>query len=338
MKTKSVLFAVTAILVIALSSCKGGQEVGLPPCVGKPGEVLLVLADDLYQGAVGDTLIGLLTQEEPSLPQSGMEGAEPMFNLLQLPPSALNNTVRPARNMILCEVSPTLGKAAISVHKDYWADEQIMIRLGAPDRDQLLNLINENSTAIVQVLREGEVDRQVAYNIKYVNQALADQILLNHTIRASFPKGFAAKVDTGNFAWVQYDPTNETQGVLLWTYPYSSESQLELPELQRFTNEFLEPRVPGPSAPKKKSFMQIDPEAGINTRTFLMNGNFVREMRGLWEVQNDFMGGPFISWTFVDEKRNRLVTAFGFVYAPKIGKRNPIRKVESLLKTIDFPD
>jgi len=50
------------------------------------------------------------------------------------------------------------------------------------------------------------------------------------------------------------------------------------------------------------------------------------------------MGGPFISWTLVDEPRNRIVTLFGFVYAPKYEKRNHIRKVESLLRTVDFPD
>jgi hypothetical protein len=338
MKTRILLSAATAILVIALSSCKSGQQSILPPCTGKPGEVLIIIADDLYKGAAGDTLLGLLTQEEPALPQSGMDGAEPMFNVLHLPPSALNNTIRPARNMILIDVGSHITKPEIRVFKDYWADEQILIRLDAPDRDQLIPLINENAQNILNVLRDGEVDRQVAYNRKYQNPVITQAMMDNHDIEVSIPKGFAVKVDTGNFAWVQYDPSTETQGLLIWSYPYTSEKQLELPELQEFTNAFLEPRVPGPSAPKIKSYMRIVPDVQVITRTFTWNGNYVREMRGLWEVKVDFMGGPFISWTMVDEKRNRIVTAFGFVYAPKIGKRNPIRKVESLLKTIDFPD
>jgi hypothetical protein len=338
MKTKVFLFALTALLVIGLSSCKSGQQVGLPPCNGKPGEVLIIMADDLYKGAAGDTLINLLTQEEPALPQSGMEGAEPMFNIIHLPPSALNNTIRPARNLVIVEVGPQVAKPEVNVFKNYWADEQILIRLDAGDRDQLVKLINDNSKVILAVLRDGEVDRQVAYNRKYQNTALCEQILRNHEIDISFPKGFAIKVDTGNFAWVQYDPNNETQGVLLWTYPYNSEKQLEIPDWQLFTDNFLKSRVPGPSAPGKSSYMRIVPDVKVATRTFTLNGNFVREIRGLWEVKVDFMGGPFICWTMVDEKRNRIVSAFGFVYAPKMGKRNPIRKVESLLKTIDFPD
>jgi hypothetical protein len=338
MNTKSISLALTILLVILMSACKGGQQVSLPPCVGKPGEVLIIIADDLYKGSVGDTLLNLLTQEEPALPQSGMEGAEPMFNVLQLPPASLNNVIRPARNLMIVDVGTHITKAEVKVFKNYWADEQLLIRVSAPDRDQLLTLIIANSQLILDVLRDGEVDRQVAYNIKYKNQALFEELMRNHQIEVSFPKGFTAKVDTGNFAWMQYDPTNETQGVLIWSYPYTSEKQLELTELQSFTDHFLEPRVPGPSAPKKKSYMRIVPDVRVLTRTFTWKGNYVREMRGLWEVKVDFMGGPFISWTFVDEKRNRVVTAFGWVYAPKIGKRNPIRKVESLLKTIDFPD
>jgi hypothetical protein len=332
------LLALAIIMIASLSSCKSGQTVGLPPCTGKPGEILIVMADDLYKGAAGDTLLGIITQEEPALPRTGMEGAEPMFNVLHLPPAALNNTIRPARNMIIVEVGPEIPKPLMKVFKNYWADEQVLIWLFAPDRDQLVALVNSNGKAILDVMRDGEVDRQVAYNIKYQNTALTDQILRNHDIKINIPKGFAVKVDTGNFAWVQYDPANETQGLLLWSYPYTSEKQLELPYLQQFTNHFLEPRLPGPSAPKKKSFMSIVPDINVITRTFMKNGVYVREMRGLWEVKTDFMGGPFISWTMVDEKRNRVVTAFGFVYAPKIGKRNPIRKVESLLKTIEFPD
>ncbi|MFA6483638.1 MAG: DUF4837 family protein [Bacteroidales bacterium] len=339
MKTKSFLFALTALVVIGLSGCKGkGGQISLPPCTGKPGEVLIIMADDLYKGAAGDTLINLLTQEEPALPQTGMEGAEPMFDVLHLPPAALNNTIRPARNLMIVDVGPHITKPEVNVFKDYWADEQILIRLDAPDRDQLVTLINENRHVILKVLRDGEVDRQVKYDIKYQNQALNEQLFRNHLINISFPKGFAAKVDTGKFAWVQYDPVAETQGVLLWDYPYTSEKQLELPELKAFTDAFLKPRVYGPSAPAKESYMRIVPDLPVTIRTFQLNGVYVRELRGLWEAKIDFMGGPFISWTFVDEKRNRLVTAFGFVYAPKIGKRNPMRKIEGLLKTISFPD
>lgn len=338
MNTKSFYRLLTAILVIGLSSCKSGQQTYLPPCTGTPGEILIIMADDLYKGAAGDSLLAILTQEEPDLPQSGMEGAEAMFSVLHLPPSALNNTIRPARNLMIVDVKPQYAKPEIKVFKDYWSEDQLLMRINAPDRDQLVTLINENKLKILNIMRDGEVDRQVSYNRKYKNQDICEKILLKHDIDVSIPKGFEIKVDTGNFTWVAFDPAGMTLGVLFWSYPYTSEKQLDLPDLQLFTDQFLMPRVPGPSAPAKVSYMRIVPDWNVSTRTFTMNGNFVREMKGLWEVKVDFMGGPFISWTFVDEKRNRIVTAFGFVYAPKMDKRNQVRKVEGILKTIDFPD
>jgi len=338
MNTKSILSVLAVLSAMGLSSCKSGSNSYLPPCTGRPGEVLIVIADDLRKGAIGDTLMAILTQEEPALPQSGMDGAEPMFSIIHIPPTAVNNAIRSARNLVMIGVGDPILKPEIKVFKNYWADEQILIRIDAPDTDQLLALINDNRQYLLDILRNGEIDRQVAYNLKYQNHELNQKLLINHEIIIQFPKGFEARVDTGGFAWIQADPANISQGVLIWSDPYVSEDQLKLPELESFTNQYLKKRVPGPSAPEKNTFMSIVPDIKVITRTFTSNGRFVREMRGLWEVKGDYMGGPFISWTFVDEKRNRLVTAFGFVYAPKVGKRNPIRQVEGLLKTIDFPD
>ncbi len=60
-------------------------------------------------------------------------------------------------------------------------------------------------------------------------------------------------------------------------------------------------------------------------------------MRGLWELHGDFMGGPFVSYTVVDERHNRVVTLDGFVYNPGHDKRDLLRQIESLLYTLSFP-
>ena len=101
------------------------------------------------------------------------------------------------------------------------------------------------------------------------------------------------------------------------------------------TEKWLKKNVSGPS---NGSYMCFELEAPLYSRVFEKDGIYIREMKGLWKVQNDHMGGPFISWSFVDKERNRIVTVLGQVYAPKTDKRNPIRKVESILHTVSFPD
>ena len=328
--------AVFALLLSIAFSCKKGNNDNLMPAItGKAGEVVLVMPDELYESSVGDTLVNILTQEELALPQSGMQGAEPVFDLVQIPPVAFTNVFRTHRNIILAQLNPELEKGVIKIENNYWAFQQVLIRLEAPNKESFIQLLYDNSDLIVETIRGAEIDRQVYLNRKYENSELQRSLLAKHNIIAYFPKGYEARVDTGNFVWIQYDPMDMIQGVFIWDYPYTNEDQLDYANLVSMNDKMLKKRVPGGS---KGSYMTIYFGAPTYSKTFTNNGHFVREIKGLWEMEGDWMGGPFISWTYVDEKRNRLVTLFGFVYAPKYEKRNHIRKVESLLKTIDFPD
>jgi hypothetical protein len=60
-------------------------------------------------------------------------------------------------------------------------------------------------------------------------------------------------------------------------------------------------------------------------------------MRGQFRMENDFgFGGPFISLTTLDEKRNRVVTIEGYVFAPNSPKRELIRDLEAILYSLEF--
>ena len=61
------------------------------------------------------------------------------------------------------------------------------------------------------------------------------------------------------------------------------------------------------------------------------------ETRGLWKMEHDAMGGPFVSHSRVDTLNNRVVVAEGFVYAPEKMKRGLIRRLEAALYTLCLP-
>ena len=78
--------------------------------------------------------------------------------------------------------------------------------------------------------------------------------------------------------------------------------------------------------------------APVYFKEFSNKGRYTAELRGRWTLVNDFMGGPFVSFSQVDEKRGRVVTVEGYVYAPNEKKRKFIREVESILWTLQFPE
>jgi hypothetical protein len=58
------------------------------------------------------------------------------------------------------------------------------------------------------------------------------------------------------------------------------------------------------------------------------------ELRGLWEMKNDAMGGPFISHSVVDEPHRRVLVTEVFAYAPGRAKRDIMGRLEAALKTM----
>ena len=67
-----------------------------------------------------------------------------------------------------------------------------------------------------------------------------------------------------------------------------------------------------------------------------INGKFAAEVRGLWEVEGDAMGGPFVSITRLDEVNQRIITAEVFIFSPEKNKRNTLRRIEASLYTLRF--
>ena len=51
----------------------------------------------------------------------------------------------------------------------------------------------------------------------------------------------------------------------------------------------------------------------------------------LWLIV--FMGGPFINYTFYDEKSKRLYMLDGSIFAPKYYKRNLIQQIDVILQS-----
>jgi hypothetical protein len=69
----------------------------------------------------------------------------------------------------------------------------------------------------------------------------------------------------------------------------------------------------------------------------LKNNNMeVVELRGLWELENGYMGGPFVSHSVYDEKRGRIVTVDGYIYYPNQKKRTKLKQLEAIIYSMEI--
>ena len=75
----------------------------------------------------------------------------------------------------------------------------------------------------------------------------------------------------------------------------------------------------------------------VNVREFSIKGEYAFEARGLWYMENDMMGGPFVSHARVDRPNGRVIVVEAFDYAPKDKKRDMMRQLEAALYTLNLP-
>jgi hypothetical protein len=67
-------------------------------------------------------------------------------------------------------------------------------------------------------------------------------------------------------------------------------------------------------------------------------GRYAIFTQGLWDLNIKGMGGPFINYTFYDEKSKRLYMLDGSVFAPKYYKRNLIHQMDVTLQSFMTAD
>jgi len=325
-KTKLYLFV---ILLITLLSCENKQSRNalLPSVSGKAGEVVFVINDDYWESEIGDQWKKICNTIVVGLPQP-----EPMFDLVRIPNDAFSKIFKSHRNIVLMKLSSKTDSAFMQLQKDIWAKPQLLITINAPDKASYLEFIKKNKQKILDILLGAERNRIVNNYKSYEERGIRKQLEQKHFLSMKIPKGYTMDVDDDNFVWISHETPYISQGIFIYYQDYTDTLQLGKDYLVKNRNSILKKNVPG-SLPD--SYMTTDTVFPINYDQFYLKDLYIAELKGLWRSEGDFMGGPFQSFTTIDETRNRVITVDTYVYAPKFDKRNYMRQLEAIMFTFE---
>lgn len=331
MKRILTYIAVAAAAVLALASCSEEQKrkALLPNISGKAGEVIVVIGQNDWEGAVGTTLRDSLSCDFPQLPQK-----EPMFTLANVPHNAFTSMFQIHRNIIVVNINDDVTEPGIVYRNDVWAAPQTVIRVNAPDSETAVKLLKENNSTIVGMLEEAERARMIRNAKKYEQTGIAPVVTELVGGSPHFPSGYKLKKKTGDFIWVSYDPEYVSQGILIYKYPVvEGENMMDAANLLEANRKILMQNVPGMF---ENTYMTIGNYLKPTVKYMKYKGLEFAELRGLWEVHNDFMGGPFVAHVFYSPDGKYMIGLEGFVYAPKFDKRQYLRQVESIIYSFEW--
>jgi len=322
------VFLLTALL---FSSCLNKDRQGIKPMVsGRPGEVLLVIDQYLWESAVGEFFSEFCAEPFEALPAD-----EPKYDLIHIPSSGFSKLFKSHRNIFLTKISSQHKEPRIIVQRDLWAYPQLVVNLVGPNDTSMINYLKENRERLLSLLESDERKRTIQNYRKNRAKGIDEILKTGHGFSISVPAGYEIGLDSVDFVWITHEVADMSQGVLIYYYPYTDTNTFTPEYLIRKRNEFLHRYVPGPT---KGSYMTTESQYPVIFREMAKDGNYLVELRGLWKLEKAFMGGPFISHTMLDKKKNRIVTIEGFVYGPGRDKRNYVRELEAILQTFEVLD
>lgn len=332
MKKLSIILSSLIVLVlgcdttIQTGSSSGSGRV-LPNVTGGAGEVLVVIDKFVWDGQTGESLKDILKEEFPALPQS-----EPLFDVTQITSASFDNLFRFHRSIVLATINRNREEPVIRFRKNVWAKPQIVVQMEASSSKELNELILENKTKIKSFLVQYDRQRIGDSYMKSKDLEIQKIMANNHQIRLGIPRGYNIDTEGDEYTSVSIETPEFSQVLHVFEYPVENANALSTDELLKQRNVFTKQYVKGPRAGSYMQIAEIYPPVVYDLN---LAGKEVVEIRGLWELEKGFMGGPFVSHSIYDAARQRIVTVEGYVYFPNQKKRVKIRQLEAIIYSLE---
>lgn len=323
----SILFCFAALATLV--SCGNSKNV-LPGVSGKAGEVIVVIEKAHWDGELGDALREYLACDCDFLPQP-----EPLYNLAYVTPAGFTNMFQSHRNIIMVHIDQDVKEDGITFYNNKWARPQCIIMINAKGLDEAVAVVRRDYEKIRARLEQAERDRVVASARLYEAKEIRENVAERFGGSIVFPSGYVIKKINDSFAWIGNDNTYVYKDILVYRYPANGKDDLEPETIIAQRNRILKENVPGMF---DGTYMTTSQVAEPKVSYINYKGHDFAETRGFWEVENDFMGGPFVSHSFYSLDGSEILVFEAFVYAPKYDKRQYMRQTESLLYSFQWAD
>jgi len=216
-----------------------------------------------------------------------------------------------------------------------------MYTLRAPSQEAAVELLEKGGDFLLNEYMQ-QTSNILKKKFKGMRSAkINEELGITLGVNIDIPSNFIIAANYNDFMWMRQmreryadGQDHEIQiGILCYSYPYTDSLAFSLEKIldkrDSTTKKYVSGFIEG-------SYMKTERAYGIEATEKMVGDYYVKETRGVWKMHNAFMGGPFISLTTYDEKKQRIVVVEGYVYAPHFRKMEYLREVEAILYSFNF--
>jgi hypothetical protein len=220
-----------------------------------------------------------------------------------------------------------------------WAKDQLVMVLSAPDMKELISKISRNEDDLLSSFQKISDKRlfESLYNARFEQKKIEGKFLKDYGwiiyVQADFKVAINDSVN--HFVWLRRSPGSDMER---WIFVHwidnASPAYLNADSISAIRNRMT------------KKYYQTVYDSGYvviakdyyTTSEVNFNGRYAILTQGLWDLNIKGMGGPFVNYTFYDEKTHRIYMLDGSVYAPRYYKRNLIQQMDVTLQSFMTAD
>jgi hypothetical protein len=312
--------AVQFFFYVLFFSCTKRSD-ALPYSTGKLNTISVLIDDQLWNGEIGDSI-----RNKFASPIIGFPEEEPLFSINQYPLKLLEGFATNSRAILIIKKE---SKNKFEIKKNQYAIPQNVFHISGKTVTEIVQKLENYSPKIIQLIEQGEIaesqriNRKKLLNTKYIEKRFH--------VRIQVPSDFEYVLLKPNFVWLKKKINSGSSSLLVYQVPLSrikkSNIAVSILAMRDSIGKYIKGTEP-------RTYM-IN-ESGYTPYFFKskIDDKLAYETRGTWQLQNDYMSGPFVNYVILDSIHNRLLVLEGFCYSPSKGKRDVIHELEAIIHSV----
>jgi hypothetical protein len=317
------VFSFLLIIILFYSCGDTNEQRYVSASSGNINSVVVVADNLLWENNVGEAVRDIL-----AAPVEGLSKPEPRFSMSQMPPAVFTGFAQKNRTVLKIVKGE---EAATKIATDAYARPQTMVVISGQTNAEIIEQINLNAEKIIDAFNKTEItERQ-----RRTSKSLFNDSKLKESLGVSlkFPTAYRIAKAEDNFFWIRRDIETGNVDLMVYEVPLSSirKGDSAVVDVVRVRDSVGKIHIEGAL---ENTYMSTEPAFTPFINDYILDNKPSYETRGIWDLKNAYMSGPFLNYAIEDKVNNRYIIIEGYVFAPSIAKRDYVFELESIIKTV----
>jgi hypothetical protein len=219
--------------------------------------------------------------------------------------------------------------------EDRWVRDQWALILSSNSDDELAEKIRNSESSLVGHLENREFERRKNEVFRRGEQvAISDSLWENHGWKVRMQHDYIKIVDSLNVAvYARYLPDNNRRMWAWWQDDVPNADFLDQNWINATRDSLMELYMQGE---RGNSYVTTEYRRPVETSPIERDDRIIGyETLGTWRMTGNFMGGPFVNFTYYDPATERLFMVEYWQFAPSVNKRRFVRQFQAMGRTFD---